>query len=361
MAQDSHNSLETIDMEAAWKEFDQVVHSAKRILLSTHENPDGDGIGSQLAYCEHLRDLGKECRILNGTDTPAIYRFLDPHDWIEVYDRQEDEEWLAGCELAIVFDLGDFRRLREVGEDLLRHNITIASIDHHPQSGFEAVGGALPYSYLMLDYSAPSTGTLVWEYLKRFRQAPLTRTMAEALYTALITDTGSFRYDNTNERAHLMAIDILKTGVKPYLVHRQVYEERERAQVRLLGAITDNLHYSEDGRISWCALTQHMLKNAGATRKDVDGFSDFLRTIKGVEVAVLLTELDQSQTKVSLRSKGNLAINDVANAMGGGGHAFASGALVKQPWQQVIAQILPILEEKLATLGTDEMGLSDGS
>ncbi|UCH09655.1 MAG: bifunctional oligoribonuclease/PAP phosphatase NrnA [Fidelibacterota bacterium] len=348
-------------MDTAWKRFDEVVRSSRRILLSTHENPDGDGIGSQLAFCEHLKDLGKECRILNGTNIPAIYGFLDPEGWIEVYRRKDDEEWLAGCELAIVFDLGDFRRLREVGEDLLRHSIALASIDHHPQSGFEVVGGTLPYAHLMLDYSAPSTGTLVWEYFSKYRQAPITRTMAEALYTALITDTGSFRYDNTNERAHHMAIDMLRAGIKPYLVHRRVYEERERAQVRLLGAITASLQYSDDGRISWCALTQEMLKNAGATRKDVDGFSDFLRTIKGVEVAVLLTEVDTSQTKVSFRSKGNLAINDVANIMGGGGHPFASGALVKEPWQQVIARILPLLEEKLAALDTNEEGISDGS
>ena len=341
-------------MGAAWQEFDQVIQSVQRILLSTHENPDGDGLGSQLAFCEHLKSLGKDCRILNCTDSPVIYRFLDPEDRIEVYHRQEDEEWLAGCDLGIIFDLGDFRRLREVGEDLLRHNIELASIDHHPQSGFEALGGSLPYRYLMLDYSAPSTGTLVWEYFADYRSEPITLTMAEALYTALITDTGSFRYDNTSERAHQMAIEMLRVGVKPYLVHRRVYEEREQAQVRLLGAITNHLHYSEDGRISWCALTQKMLKDAGATRKDVDGFSDFLRTIKGVEVAVLLTEVDQNQTKVSFRSKGNLAINDVANEMGGGGHAFASGALVKQPWREVIARILPLLEEKLAAMDTDE-------
>ncbi|MFC1543403.1 bifunctional oligoribonuclease/PAP phosphatase NrnA, partial [Candidatus Neomarinimicrobiota bacterium] len=256
---------------------------------------------------------------------------------------------------------GDFRRLRMVGQDLYSHNIPIASIDHHPQSGFEELGGEPPYKYFMLDYAAPSVGTLVWQYLKAYRPEPLTLTMAEALYTALITDTGSFRYDNTDEQAHLMAIDMMKAGVKPYHIHRWVYEQRERSQVRLLGVLTSNLHYSQDGRIAWCTLTRELLAKAGATRKDVDGFSDFIRTIKDVEVAVLLTEVDVDKTKVNLRSKGTLAINDVANKLGGGGHPFASGAFVHQSWQEVIGIILPLLEEKVKIMDAIGEGSTRGS
>jgi phosphoesterase RecJ-like protein len=343
--------IEPPEITAAWKSLHGALQKAQRILLSTHENPDGDGIGSQLAFCEHLKSIGKECRILNCSELPSIYEFLDKQSWIELYDHERDVSWLSGCDLALVFDLGDFRRLRAVGEDLLRHTVPLASIDHHPQSGFEELGYKLSYQYLLLDYSAPSTGTLVWEYFSEYREETLTQSMAVDLYTALVTDTGSFRYDNTDERAHLMAIDLIRQGVKPSEVARRVYEQRERSQVRLLGILTDNLHYSNDGRIAWCALTQELLKSAEATRKDIDGFSDFIRTIKGVEVAVLMTELEGGGTKVNFRSKGTVAINDVAGQLGGGGHAFASGALVEEPWQGVIAMILPLLEEK--TKGLD--------
>jgi phosphoesterase RecJ-like protein len=344
--------IEPPEMTAAWKSLHGALQKAQRILLSTHENPDGDGIGSQLAFCEHLKSIGKECRILNCSELPSIYEFLDRQDWIELYDRAKDVSWLSGCDLALVFDLGDFRRLRAVGEDLLLHQVPLASIDHHPQSGFEELGGKLPYQYLLLDYSAPSTGTLVWEYFADYRKESLSHSIAEALYTALVTDTGSFRYDNTDERAHLMAIDMIRQGVKPSEVARRVYEQRERSQVRLLGILTDNLNYSHDGRIAWCALTQELLRSAKATKNDIDGFSDFIRTIKGVEVAVLLTELEGGGTKVNFRSKGTIAINDVAGQLGGGGHAFASGALVEESWQKVIAIILPLLEEK--TNGLDQ-------
>lgn len=348
-------------MEGAFKAFNAAIQSARRILLSTHENPDGDGLGSQLALFEHLKDLDKECRILNCTAAPSIYRFLDPEGWLEVYDRGRDEEWLASCDLAVFFDLGDFRRLRGVGEDLRRHNVPMATIDHHRQSGFEEMGGKLPYKYILLDYSVPSTGTLIWQYLKSCRSKPISQPMAKALYTALITDTGSFRYDNTDEQAHLMAIEMLQAGVRPYQVHKHVYEQRERSQVRLLGVLTNHLQYSADGRISWCALTQELLERAQASREDVDGFSDFIRTIKGVEIAVLLTEVAGGQTKVNLRSKGNVVINDVAQKLGGGGHVFASGAFVKQPWQEVLKILLPMLEEKVKTLDNNREEHNRGS
>jgi len=196
--------IEPPDIAVTWKNLHLALQNAERVLLSTHENPDGDGIGSQLAFCEHLKGLGKDCRILNCSELPSVYEFLDSHDWMETYDRDRDEAWLSSCDIAIVFDLGDFRRLRTVGEDLLSHEILLASIDHHPQSGFEELGGGLPYTYLLLDYSAPSTGTLVWEYFSNYRKETLSLSMAEALYTALITDTGKALicrvYSYKNER-----------------------------------------------------------------------------------------------------------------------------------------------------------------
>ncbi len=349
------------DLEAAWQGFHQALVGANRILLSTHENPDGDGLGSELALCEHLKAQGKDCRILNCTAAPALYHFLDPNGWLELYDKERDQAWVAGCDLAVVFDLGDFRRLREVGQDLVGHQVMLASIDHHPQLGYESTGGKSPYTHLVLDYSAPSTGTLLWQYFKTYCSEPVTLPMALALYTALVTDTGSFKYDNTDERAHQMAIDLLKVGVKPYFVHKRVYEQRTHSQVRLLGVLIDHIEYSEDQHIGWCVLTQDRMIQAKATLEDVEGFSEFIRTIKDVEVSALLTEVEPGMTKVSLRSKGVLAINDVANKLGGGGHAFASGAQINQPWQDVLGMLLPLLQAKVDAMHADDRDGSYGS
>jgi len=340
------------DLAPIWVKFHEAVKRANRIVLSTHENPDGDGIGSQLAICEQFKGMGKEVRILNGSQIPTVYEFLDPHKWIEVYDHDRDVEWLQGCDLAVAFDLGDFRRLLKVGEDLLEHNIVVAGIDHHPQMGFAAVNGS-PYHIELIDFTAPSTGTLVWQYLRAFREEKITRHMADALYTALVTDTGSFKYDNTDTRAHLMAVDLMEVGVHPYLIHKQVYEQRTHSQVKLLGTLLNHIDYSDDGRVAWCVLTQERFQLAAADLKDVEGFSEFIRTIKGVQISAVIIEVEPDKTRVSMRSKGSVAINDVAEKMGGGGHAFAAGISAEKPWAEVLAELIPLLEAKAADFQED--------
>lgn len=341
------------ELASVWKGFHQATEKANRILLSTHENPDGDGLGSELALCEHFKNLGKEVRILNGSQMPAIYEFLDPNGWVEIYDHERDVEWLKGCDLAIGFDLGDYRRLRRVGEDLLEFKILLAGIDHHPQLGYAAEHGT-PYHFSLIDFSSPSTGTLVWQYLRSYRHDNITPTMADALYTALVTDTGSFKYDNTDARAHFMAVDLMKVGVRPYYIHKRVYEQVTHPQVSLLGMMIRNIEFSDNGHIGWCVLTQERFKKANAGLDDVEGFSEFIRTIKGVQISAVITEVEPNKTRVSMRSKGTIPINDVAQKMGGGGHAFAAGISNDRPWKEVLADLLPLLEAKDAEFNDED-------
>ncbi len=343
---------ERSELAAEWSHFQDALNRAGRIILSTHENPDGDGIGAQLALCEHLKMLGKDVRILNCSQAPSVLEFLDPNGWLEVYDHGNDEAWLKDCDLGVAFDLGDFRRLHEVGENLVMHKVPLACIDHHPQMGYGENGS--PYRYTLIDFTAPSTGTLVWQYLRSYRKEAITRTMADALYTALVTDTGSFKYDNTDGRAHLMAMDLMQAGVHPYYIHKRVYEQRTHAQTMLLGVVIKYIQYSADHRIGWCVLTKERFAEAGAELDDVEGFSEFIRTIKGVQVSALITEVEPGKTRVSMRSKGSLPINDVAEQMGGGGHAFASGISLDQTWQEVEAQLLPLLEAKVANFNFED-------
>ena len=339
------------DLTGAFQALHEALTSAGRILLSTHENPDGDGLGSLLAMCEYLKSLGKDCRALITSPMPEPYRFLDPHSWVERFDATRDEAWLAGCDLALDFDLADFRRLGAVGAALKRHSITLATIDHHPPAAYNHREQEPDYSYVVVDSKAPAAGLLVWRFLKIYSQSPLTATMAQALYTALVTDTGSFKYDNTNVEAHQMAIDLLETGLRPYEVHKQIFERRSHTQIRLLGKLLENIEYSDDQSIGWCVLTTEHLAQVGARLEDIEGFSEFIRAIDGVEVAALITELTPQRTKVSLRSKGRVSINDVAKRLGGGGHAFASGIVMEKPWRQALELLLPLLEAKLAAHG----------
>ena len=343
-----------LDLTEVFQDLHTALSDAQRILLSTHENPDGDGLGSLLAMCEHLKSLGKDCRALISSKAPVTLQFMDPEGWLEEFDPQGDEEWLAGCDLGVVLDLGNYQRLGSLGLAVQRLAIPIAVIDHHPPEEYKREREKPSFKYTLVDREAPAAGSLVWRYLKTYRQEPMTLTMATALYAALITDTGSFKYNNTNVDAHRMAIDLLEAGIRPYDIHKLVFERRTLAQARLLGMLIDNMEFTEDQRIGWCVITRQRLEQAGAQLEDIDGFSEFIRTIKGIEVAVLLTELAPGSTKVSLRSKGRVVINDVAQQLGGGGHAFASGIIMEKPWSETLRQLLPLVEAKVATTALPE-------
>ena len=337
----------TKDLDFAWSKFHETIVGVKRILLSTHENPDGDGLGSALAMAEFLKSLGKDCRIINCSPTPEIYYFLDPNGWLEEFDAAQHTDWIASCDIAVIFDIGNFARGGAVYDAVIEHKIPTLSIDHHYQTGDNAFEETTLYTQLILDYSAPSTGTLVWEYLRAYDPNIISPTMAIALYAALVTDTGSFKYDNTDERAHLMAIALIDAGVKPYKIHKEIYEQQRYTQIKLLGILIENIEYSEDSRIAWCVLTRGQFKKAGATLEDQEGLVEFIRSIKGVEISVLVTELDREHTKLSFRSKGKVAINDIAAKFSGGGHPLAAGASPHKPWREVVDEMVPLLQAQL--------------
>lgn len=338
-----------VSLEDALRDLHDAISRSERIVLSTHENPDPDGLGSALALCEHLKDLGKECRILSGDSDADVYDFLDVNGWLETYDPKTHDDWLKTCDLAIVLDLGDFPRLRNLGDTLLAVGIRIASIDHHASNPERTPD----YQPNVLDIKSSSTGALVWQYFNEYRDQPISYNMAVELYAALSTDTGSFKYSNTDVRAHAMAIDMLKLGVQPYEIYQQIYEQVDHAQVRLMGLMIGSIQFSEDNRISWSIITQQMFKDAGAGKSDTDGFSEYLRSIKGVEVGILLREVGNGETRISLRSKGKVVINKVAQKLGGGGHDFASGISMVIPGADAVQLLVPLIqaaiEEQLDT------------
>lgn len=327
-------------IEDAFRDLHEAISASERIVLSTHENPDPDGLGSALALCEHLKDLGKDCRILSGSREADLYDFLDVNGWLETYDPATHNDWLKACDLAIVLDLGDFPRLRILGDALLAFNIRIASIDHHASNPDRTPD----YQPNVLDIRSSSTGTLVWQYFNEYRDQPISYDMAVALYAAVSTDTGSFKYSNTDVRAHNMAIAMLKLGVQPYEIYQQIYEQVEHVQVRLMGMMIGNIQFSEDNRISWSIITQKMFDDAGASKSDTDGFSEYLRSIKGVEVGILLREVGEKETRISLRSKGKVVINRVAQKLGGGGHGFASGISMEISGAEVVKSLVPMIQ-----------------
>jgi phosphoesterase RecJ-like protein len=317
-----------------------IVQGGKKFLLTTHVNADGDGIGSEIALACHLRDLGKDVHIFNHSPTPENIEFLDRRGDIQLFDLQKHDDVVREMDAVFILDISDWQRLRDLGKLLQQITVTTICIDHHPLDGrFGEIDVILP--------QASSTGEIMHELLTKLG-ARMNGKLLEALYTAILTDTGAFRFSNTTPRAHEVCADLIARGVKPHHIYQEVYEKQSVSKMRLLGQILSNLNFSKDGRLVWFAVTQELMKTTGTQPRDTEGFADFPRSIDGVELCLMFLETETGKVKISFRSKGKIIINGLANRFGGGGHPYASGALVEGKMPQVIKQVVEEAKELFA-------------
>lgn len=319
-------------MKRDWSQVQKVISDHSSFVLTTHINPDGDGLGSEIALAEYLRSMGKQVTILNKSPIAPNYRFLDRDREIITYDVNEHRDLLEQAEAYFILDISDWGRMKEIGTFLKSTTKPKICIDHHH----------CPYQFTEMDFideKVSSTGELVYELLIALN-AKFTTRIAEAIYTCILTDTGSFRFSNTTPRAHQIVSRLVELGVNSRQVYQEVYEQNSPAKMKLLGHILKSLKFESDGNLAWFNITQKMLKQTGANSWDTEGFADFPRSIQGVEVSLMFTELDENRTKVSFRSKGKIVVNTVAMKLGGGGHEFASGAMLEYPIQDANAIVL---------------------
>jgi phosphoesterase RecJ-like protein len=297
--------------------------------VSSHINPDGDAIGSEMGLAYFLREQGKSVMIMNSTDTPEVLRFLDPDEEICVYGEPETQNLLDRVDAAIIVEVNNWEHLGYIGRALQSRSLPRACIDHHQESlaGFA--------DYTVTDTTAAATGILILELI-RAAGTPLTRPMAEALYAAIITDTGTFRFSNTDERALRAAADLCAAGCNAFEMHRKVFGSKTWGAGRMLGPVFSTLESAAGGKLAWISATLEMVNNAGGTHDDMDGFVDLVRAIKGVELVVFFKETSEGDIKVSLRSNGNVDAHAIAQSFGGGGHIMASGMRVPGPLSNAI-------------------------
>ena len=316
-----------------WKKLNQKILSSSRIVLSTHQNPDGDGLGSASAMYHYIKSLEKDCKIIHISDFPNQYDFLNQNNIIETYIESDHDEWMQTSDLALIFDIGDYHRLGILGDILNKNNIYTVNIDHHPDLN----DGRFNDNYINID--AAATGEMVYDFLID-NNINLNQLMAQGIYTAVMTDTGSFRHNNTNQKSHKIAMDCIDYGVDNSKIYQSIYENRSKAQVSLLAKVIDNLRYDSDGQIASFIISREMIESSGAIPQDIDGFTDFVRTIKGVEISIMIYESDSNRCRINFRSKGKYKINDVAKSFGGGGHKFAAGAIADGTSEIILQQVL---------------------
>lgn len=318
-----------------------------RIVLTTHVNADGDGAGSQVAVASWLRRRGIEATILNPTPFPDPYRFLLAD--LEAYTVADAGGRAAAraADLFLVLDTSERSRIGDLA-GLLEDRPT-AVIDHHPPNP-DALGDPA-----VRDPTACATGELVWDLLRVDGTAPR-RQEAEGLYVAIVTDTGSFRFSNSSSRCHEIAARLLEAGVDPQAMYRRLYAQYTPERLDLLRRALETLRTDPELPIAWISLPRELVEAAGATREDMEGIVEYARRLRGVEVAILLRELPDGQTKVSLRSNGPVDVSAAARSLGGGGHVKASGALL--PLSLEAAEEAVLSEVRSAVASVVEEGSS---
>ena len=313
-------------------EINKIIKENQKFILTTHINPDGDALGSVVAMSEYLKHLKKEASIINISKTPANYQFLDENHEIRIFDKTAHENLFKNSDAFIILDISDWGRLREIGELMRATGKPTICIDHHH----------ITYQFADVDLiceESSSTGELLFEFFESVN-FPLTNKAAVALYTCILTDTGSFRFSNTTSRTHYVASKLLEHEIDTKKIYSLVYEQNSRSKMALLGEALSNLHYEFDGKLAWFSLTKEMFARHNASVWDTEGFPEIPRTIAGVEVSLMFTEIEDSKIKISLRSKGKIVIHQVAQKFGGGGHHYAAGAQVEMPLDKLVVLVL---------------------
>ena len=308
----------------------------KRFLLTNHKEPDGDGIGSMLALGQALLGANKDVVLFTEKPVPEPFDQLRGADRI-IHDLNDKEEFDA----VVILDCGEIDRLGNSGNSLRKH--TIINIDHHETNDFFG-----DLNLVKADFS--STGELVFGVIKT-AGLPMSYDVAENIFTAIQTDTGSFSYDNTTPNAFKIAAEMLAYGVKPGEVSRKIMGNYRFSRLALLELALGTIEFYHRGQIAVMTLTGDLFELAGANCMDSERFVDYPRFVVGVEIAVLIRQNGENEFKFSLRSNGRVNVALLALKFGGGGHARAAGFERYGSVEQVKKEFL---EEAAAFLdGTD--------
>jgi phosphoesterase RecJ-like protein len=314
------------------QKINDAIAAATSFLITTHESPDGDAVGSSLALANYLKALGKDVTVHICDPVPDLYTFLPLSHIVTqtIPDRQYD--------LCFVLDIGEFRRSGKAMAEC-RSIGAFVNIDHHLSC--EEFG-----RYNLIDSTASATGTLIYRIIKAAGH-PISFDIALCIYTAVITDTGSFRYSNSNPEAFAVAGEMIAAGVNAWDVAEKLYESQPRKRLELLAQVLPTLAFSSRGDVASLTVTLDMYDKTGTGPELTDGFINYPRSVSGVEVSLLFREIKPGSWKIGFRSKGKVDVAALAAAFGGGGHHNAAGCNLDGELAEVKELVFAHLEKAL--------------
>ncbi|QXM06102.1 DHH family phosphoesterase [Crassaminicella indica] len=314
------------------KEALDIIHKADNILILPHILPDGDTIGSSVALYLALKKIGKHPVILLDEELPYNIKFLS-----QKYIRNKiDESFMF--DLAISIDCSDVDRLGDRKEYIHKAKNSL-NIDHHVTNTYFA-------DINVVDSKAAATGEIIYFIIKAMKVA-ITKDIATCIYTALSTDTGSFKYDNTSSQTHRIVAELIEKNIDLNFITTQIYQNKPLYKVKLLSEVLNTLELYFDNKLAILCITKEMLERIGAKKEDTDGIIEFARDINGVEVGVLLKEMEKGKIKVGFRAKYDVDVSKIAESFNGGGHKKASGCSIYDNMNNAKALIIKEIENYL--------------
>ncbi len=321
-----------IEAQAAAKgRITEVIEGHDTFVLTTHREPDGDGLGAEAALYEALVLMGKTVSIVNNDPLPKQFAFLPHREKFKTYDGADANAAITEADALIIVDAAHPDRTGRMEESLTSFAGTTVVIDHHQVSGWAQV-----------DFIDPHAGAAAELVLDLIESLPveLTPSMADALYAGLATDTQNFTTPNTTADAHGRAARLVEAGADVGRIQQELSATWELRRLRLLGDFLSGLRLAANGLLVWGVVTLSDLERHSADQSDIEGFVDHLLTIGGVRAAVMFVEERDGGYRLSMRSRPGLRVSDLAGALGGGGHALAAGARVRAERAEAMMDVL---------------------
>ncbi|HAJ33794.1 MAG TPA: hypothetical protein DCK79_10645 [Candidatus Atribacteria bacterium] len=322
------------------EEIAVILKKHNNFIISAHAHLDGDALGSEMALYLMLKNMGKNAIVVNQDKTPDIYKYLPGVEEI-VSTGEYDKDYFLEIKPETVLIILDSSNLERIGDSHLnlKQIEYIINIDHHPSN---TIFGK--YNYI--DPHASSIGEILYKLGNKLN-CSLNKEIAISLYTAIVTDTGSFRYENTNADTFKIALDLVQQGVSPSCIADHIYNENEPSSLRLMGEALRQLKTDFSSKISWTVVTRDMLKETNSKDEETEGIVDKILSIKNINVSAFFRETKDGYIKVSFRSKGEFNVDKFARLFSGGGHPNAAGCNIRGKLNKVTKLIISKLQTEI--------------
>jgi bifunctional oligoribonuclease and PAP phosphatase NrnA len=323
-------------MPVDWQPLVNAIRTRQRFVLTTHVRPDADALGSELAMAGVLAHFGKEVRIVNASATPPRLKFLDPQGQCLQLGPQISEEQALDADVHMVLDTSAWGQLAEMGTVFRRSKGLKLCIDHHVAA--EDIGAVD-----MKDVTAEATGALVFQ-AARHLGTPITPEMAQAMYCAIATDTGWFRFPSTTGNTMRIIGELIDHGAKPHLLYEELYERDALTRLKLVARALDRVAVDCEGRLAWTWVGVDDFSETGAAPSDTEDLVNECLRIAGTEAAFICIEQANRSVKTSFRCRAHLDISRIAETFKGGGHKQAAGATLAGPLKDALAKVLAAMK-----------------